>query len=444
MATVNQPFRGEHAHLLLEQQVLIEQTRQQMMRSFVRRSLESCLVAFLLTVPSSFAQNAYRPQQPRMDMLRSEHVDLLEQLNAKDAKGRLMELDDPRIPPLLMKGWGQAGAYAAQYLEYFPKASTRELERIFAGFAPPPHSSKSRYGNFLEYDSYAFRGTAIRIAPSLYVVEASYGVEFLTSTFMVVGRNKEGHFQELWNIKDLAAEHYAQRDEIGRWLYLVGRAYYNGPLAVQEVLALTPAANGHPRFLVDAYQGADGGTILAQLSVWEWDGAAAKPLLVELYRYASDFRGFHFDGKTLQIITKEETQTFFGCGMCPQPRGIWTLKITPTGVDNLGHRFLQPEVQWADELLSKLNKGDDTTGIADPKVAGILKARIDEAKTERAPANKSSSSKKREFSWGMLGECHVLRRGQRGSFVLDLDEGQLHLSYVLRNGRPYFTSVRVD
>src|SRR5215831_1462003 len=234
------------------------------MRTFVRLSLESCFVAFLLAVPSARAQNDYHPQRPPMDALRSKHLDLLEQLNTKGEKGQLMELDDARILPLLNEGWALAGAYAAQYLEYFPKASTRELESIFADFAPPPHGFKSRYGNFLEYDSYAFRGSAVRIAPSVYAVQASYGVEFLTSTFMVVGRNQEGHFQELWNIKDLAAEHYAQRDEIGRWLHLVSRAYYNGPLAVGRVLPLSPAANGHPRFVVDAYQGAGGGTILAQ------------------------------------------------------------------------------------------------------------------------------------------------------------------------------------
>jgi hypothetical protein len=43
----------------------------------------------------------------------------------------------------------------------------------------------------------------------------------------------------------------------------------------------------------------------------------------------------------------------------------------------------------------------------------------------------------------VLGECRVLRRGHRGAFALVVDEGKLHFSYVLRNGRPYFTDVRV-
>jgi hypothetical protein len=104
------------------------------------------------------------------------------------------------------------------------------LERIFEDFAPRPRGVKSQYGDFLEYSESSVAGSAVRIAPSVYVVEASYGVDFRTGTFMVVARNQLGHFEALWNIKDLAEKHYAQQDEIGRWMHLVRRAYDNGPL----------------------------------------------------------------------------------------------------------------------------------------------------------------------------------------------------------------------
>jgi hypothetical protein len=368
-----------------------------------------------------------------MDELRIEHLRLLEALNTKDADGKPLELDDPQIPELVKKGWGLAGGYAAEYLEMNPRPTTRDLERIFAGF---PASSAGAGAQ------YKFYGSAVQIGPSIYVVQASYGVDFLTGAFMVVARNHEGHFEALWNIKDLAARHYAQRDEIGRWLYLVRRAYDNGPLAVQKVLRLAPAANGHARFLVNAYQGADGGTILAQLSIWEWDGADARPLLVEVYQYAADFGGFRFDGETLRISTKEELETLFSCGMCPQPRGVWKVRITPAGVQDLGHRFLQPELQWADELLSKLNNGADATSIADSRALEALRARIKELQAEDAHAG-VPPSEAAGFSWGMMGECRVLRRGRSGAFVVAVDEGKLHFRYVLRNGRPYFTGIQL-
>ena len=390
-----------------------------------------------------FGQAEDLPQRaltPRMDQLRAEHLQVLDQLNEKDGSGKVMELDDPRVPELVKKGWDLAGSWAAEYLETHPMSSTNDLKGIFEGFAPKPRRVKSQYGDFLEYSDYSFRGSAVRIGPSTYVAEASYGVDFLTGAFMVVARSRDGHFRALWNIKDLAERHYAQRDEIGRWMHLVRRAYYNGPLAVEKVLRLSSAANGHPRFMVDAYQGADGGTGLAQLSIWEWDGAEAKPLLVEVYYYPLDFRGFRFDGRTLRISTKEELVVLYSCGMCALPEGTWTVRITPGGVQNLGHRFLQPEIRWADELLSKMTKGEDATNLAEAKVVDALKRLMHESSETEDGAHPSG---RMEFPLGMLEQVQVLRRGQRGAFLLVVDEGTLRFGYVLRNGRPYFTSVKL-
>jgi len=372
--------------------------------------------------------------------LRAEHQYLLDELNGKHTDGKVLELDDERVPGLVRKGWELAGVWAASYLEAHPTASRRELLRIFEDFAMRPRGVKSQYGDFLVYSEYSLAGSAIRIGPSLYVVEASYGVDFRTGTFMVVARSHRGHLEALWNIKDLAEKHYVQQDEIGRWMHLVRRAYYNGPLTVAKVVPLSRAANNHVRFLVDAYQGADGGTILAQLSIWEWDGAKAHPLLVELYQYAADFGGFRLDGRTLQISTKEQLESMISCGMCPEPRGVWILRITPAEVANLGHRFLQPELQWADELLSMIDNGEDATHLADGKVIDALKARIRERDGARNPVRQPDET---GFSWGMLDECRVLSRGQRGMFVLVVDESRLQFTYELREGRSYFTGVEI-
>jgi hypothetical protein len=211
-------------------------------------------------------------------------------------------------------------------------------------------------------------------------------------------------------------------------------------LAINKVLLLSPSVDGHPRFLVDAYQSAEGGTTLAQLSIWEWDGPEAKPLLIELYHYAADFGGLRFDGKQLRIATKEDLATLFSCGMCPEPRALWTVRVTPTGVQDLGRRFLKPEFQWADELLTRIENGEDTTNLAETKVVEALKAHIRDVQAE----NKNFVLEPSKFSWGMMGECHILRRGQHGAFDLELDEGRLRFSYVLRKGKHYFTHVRIN
>jgi hypothetical protein len=316
------------------------------------------------------------------------------------------------------------------------------LEGIFDGFAPAPRGTKSRYGDFIEYTDYSLRGSAVRIGPSIYVVEASYGVDVLTGTFMVVARNRAGHLQALWNIKELAEKHYPQKDEIGRWMYLTRRTYYSGPLTVGRVSPVFSSSNGHARFLVDALQGADGGTQLAQLSIWDWDGANANPLLVEAYHYvAGNFGAFRFDGTTVRIPTKETLKVLFSCGGCPEPQGVWKVRITPSGVKDLGHQFLQPEFQWADELLSKIDGGDGAAGLADAKVSADLKEWISSAPTQAGdPVNPPGQA---GFSWGMLGYLRVLRRGERGAFIVQTDDARLSLNYVIHDGRPYFTKVEI-
>jgi len=377
---------------------------------------------------------------PTQIRLKTEHDRVLNEMNEKDAGGKPSDFDDPRIPPLLKRGWNLAGEWASEYIEHHKALKATNLVHIFDSFAPEPHGVKSKYGDFLEYTDYYFEGSAIRISSSTYVVRASYGYWFRSGTFMVIARNRDGHFEARWNIEDLAEMHYPLADELGRWGYLVGHAYNDGPLFVDRLIPLAVSRNGGGRFLVNAHQGADGGTQLDQLSVWEWDGAEAEPLLVEVYEYAADYGGLSYDGTTVRIKTKEPLETLFSCGMCADPRGIWKVKITPDGVQNRGHRYLQPEIKWADAFLSKLDKGDETDDLASDRVRAAIESAVKGIKDENAKYGIAPD----QFSWGMLGECRVISRGQHGNFVISVDEGRLTFRYVMRGGKPYFTDFRLN
>src|SRR5262249_49758764 len=123
--------------------------------------------ASLMLTAQFFARAESSPvTTPRLEQIRAEHRRILDQLNEKDAKGKVMELDEPRVPGLVRKGWDLAGVWAAEYLETHPKPSTRDLKRIFEGFAPKPRGVKSQYGNFLEYSDYSFEGSAVRVGPA--------------------------------------------------------------------------------------------------------------------------------------------------------------------------------------------------------------------------------------------------------------------------------------
>jgi hypothetical protein len=377
-----------------------------------------------------------------LEQIRVQHQQILNAMNARDKDGKAADLDDPKMPSLLKAGWHLAGLWAAEYFDSNPRPSRRELDRIFDGFSPEPQGYKSKYGDFLEYRDYHFTGSAVRVGSDIYVVEGAYALDFpSTGTFMVVARDNNGHFRALWNVKDLAEKHYDSRDEIGRWMHLTRRAYYNGPLNVGMILPLPTATTGHVRFLVNAYQVADGSTQISQISIWEWDGMEANPLLIGLYQFALDKGGFHFDGKTIKIITKEEVSSFYTTSPDPEPRGSWTIRVKPDAILDMGRRFEKPELQWADELFSKIHKGDNVSDIADAKVTEYLKKRMKEVQSETL--KRIPSWDPNWFSWGELRECKILHRGQRGAFELSLDEGLFHFDYILRNGKAYFINVSI-
>jgi hypothetical protein len=124
--------------------------------------------------------------------------------------------------------------------------------------------------------------------------------------------------------------------------------------------------------------------------------------------------------------------------MCPEPEGTWTLRITPAGVQDHGHRFVVPHYQWADELLSALHEGKDMTHLANATVLAAMRKKIRETQDDNA------AEAFPRCSWGLLDTCRVIREGkQDGVFDLSLDEAEFRFSCVLRKGRPYFTDVQI-
>jgi hypothetical protein len=355
------------------------------------------------------------------------HQSVLERMNTPGNHGKPPQLSDARMSPLLTEGWQLAGEWAAAWLDRHPNPSVKELDNLFVDFTPPP--SYPEVYNPNQPELYAMEGSATRIATDIYVVTAAYEMDSppATATFIVVARGADGHFRSKWSVKPLAERHYRSKDEIGLWAFLGSCAYYCGPLVVDKVLPLPPTERGQPRFAIDASQSTNGSTAMAQLSVWQWEGAEAKNLIIRSYQiYIDDGRDLQVVGNLLSVPTKETTRSFSSFGCCAEPRGIWTLRIDPGKVQDLGHRFLQPQIEWADRLLAASRaKSSVAAGLAAPSVLAYLRHA--------------------ELDANMVDQCHVLSQGRKGAFELSFGEGtKLWLAYRLRNGQPYFTDVRVE
>jgi hypothetical protein len=105
---------------------------------------------------------------------------------------------------------------------------------------------------------------------------------------------------------------------------------------------------------------------------------------------------------------------------------MWILRINSEKVQDLGHRFLQQQIQWADRLLAVTGaKSSVAAGLASPSVVAYLR--------------------RTEIEMDSIDECHVLSSGKKGAFQISFGVGtKLWFSYELRNGQPYFTHVRVQ
>jgi hypothetical protein len=166
---------------------------------------------------------------------------------------------------------------------------------------------------------------------------------------------------------------------------------------------------------------------MKQLSVWQWNGTEAQNLVIRSYDlYIDEDREIQLVGNLLTVPTKETTSSFSSYGCCAEPRGIWILRINSDNVQDLGNRFLQPQIQWADRLLTATrSKFTVDAGLASPSVIAYLRHT--------------------EFEMDAIDKCSVLSSGKKGAFQISFGVGtKLWLAYVLRNGQPYFTHVRVQ
>jgi hypothetical protein len=88
--------------------------------------------------------------------------------------------------------------------------------------------------------------------------------------------------------------------------------------------------------------------------------------------------------------------------------------------------FLQPQILWADRLVSAVHSG---------RAAGA----------NMASAAVRHSLRHAEIDGEAIGKCDVQSSGDKGAFEIVFGSGaKLWLSYRLRNGLPYFTDVRVS
>jgi hypothetical protein len=306
------------------------------------------------------------------------------------------------------------------FLSAYPKASAREVQAHLA--------------TRVEADDQ--RPSAVRLTGDAVVVAITWG--FYGDVFLV-SRAPGEPFAVTWDLRALA-EKGPPDGELAVWSY-AEPGVHSGPLG-GRVLALPPTRAGRPRFLVDAFQHAQMGLeVSGQISVWEWSGREATPELIKTFVTTG---GSHarLRGDRVLIFTKEMLETLYTCGSCEDPQGIWTLRITPDGVTDLGHALDQPLLKFVDDLLARVVRRQDTSAVASPRARAKLEEVVAGLREEYVKlANGLEVPRVDELQLGMIMNWKVATHGKQRRIDLETDRIHVIFTVAQRAGKLYVTGV---
>jgi len=204
------------------------------------------------------------------------------------------------------------------------------------------------------------------LAPDLLAVSASYGE--LGNVFLIGGTQHV----ILWDIRQAGDHGWAAKAAFGD----------NNRALSGDVHRLPPDAAGHIRFYVDGgYAQPAGATRGAQISIWSWDGKAAKAVFRDDYiSVADDLPVVEVLGDRIVLHPKKQYRMLFACGSCSGRKLTWTLKLTGDGVTDMGKRPDIPEADVVDEVFFRLWQGKTASALAAPSVVQQMAAIVAEAK----------------------------------------------------------------
>jgi hypothetical protein len=340
----------------------------------------------------------------------------------------------PEYKRALARLWTLVERWTVEFLQSHPAADGVAIEADLAKLAAK-----------IEW----FSPSAVRLetrsgAVAVVAVEAG----FSGGTFFVVSSAQIDRTAAAWSIRPMAERNFALRNELGAWAFVVA-GFHDGPLG-GRVLPLPAARSGRPRFLIDAITHPTMGLERpGQVSVWEWTGSEAEPEFIQNYWTVGAVNRVEREGDLLRIATKEQPKVFYSCGSCDEPKGIWTLRVTPDGVSDLGHAYEEPLLAMADELIARVARGEDASSLATSKVIARLTDFVQQLRKDREETAAHDSQQANEppnpydSVFSMLGSWRVSTSGSHRVLDLATDDWHLELTFEKRGAAYRATAVAV-
>ncbi|MBX7222310.1 MAG: hypothetical protein K1Y36_20340 [Blastocatellia bacterium] len=379
-----------------------------------------CLLCIAQWLPIATAQVQIQ-KDPRPVGTEQELLQVLKDIGCGEA---VNDKQPEEVAGPLRRSWNLVGAWTAAYLNTHPQATERELSAALLKLLKTNCDFDESHVSAAQLSS----GNKAAFAVAVNWI--------WIGTFFVVAKDAGGKFQFAWNIKDVAEKNFASRNELGYWAF--GRAgIHDGPLT-GDVHPLPPGKSGNPRFWVDGVsRPAMGLSKPGQISVWEWDGKTAQSLFIKTYNTHEEWHQVRFQSGNLVIHAVEEAKTYYFCGSCEtiEPRSLWTLAITPEGVQDKGRTYVIPELDFVDRLIFRFCVGENVSDAAAPTVIQKLKKLFPKPK----------SGKKLDYPLAMISVSPPSRQGNRTVLKLNSDElGECTFTILNRNGKYVLTALRTE
>jgi hypothetical protein len=273
--------------------------------------------------------------------------------------------DDPRAPALLRQRWTLAAEALARLLDAGPAPARADVDAALAR---------------LDKD---LSGRLTRLDAASVLAVAWMGEQ---GDALILART-DGRYAVAWRADDDAARH-ADFPQLRAFdpanAAASCRASHAGAGWVEcgpvfpKAGVLPNGDGGVRRFYLDAsYAQAAGSTGEAQLSLWRWDGRTATPFSLIPYAFLLvSARALSVEGDVLTLPIKDAYASFSDCGSCVGRQRLWTLRLTPTGVRDLGKASAAPEVDVIDDLYDRALHHRPMAGLASPAVARLIAAQI--------------------------------------------------------------------
>jgi hypothetical protein len=314
-----------------------------------------------------------------------------------DSGGDPQQNDDPKAAQLLSWAWKLLAQSAALRLSV-QHVTKLDVEMTLTDLGCP--------GPEIDCD-------VVPLSDGVFLI-LSYLRDSEVSSFFILDCRDRSRPPVAWNLEEFAESHRHENRHLQDWTAQRWYGDWSG-YHVTRASQLPDDQDGRRRFYIMAMHAGQGMTVAAQLSVWAWDGREAALLVAGEYALMLDSDAdIALDEGILKVPTKEDFRTFSTNRASEEPRGVWPIRISPNGVEDLGPRHLVRELRLIDDLFYRVQRRQPATDIAAPSVISYLRRVIPDAGPNLKP----------EDDYEPLGEMWGWRRvpTQRGFRVcLDVD-----------------------